>query len=72
MNSRRRIRLIVKLDGSVSARTENIYGEDCLSRINILENMLEALTVDSEFTEDFTKIRNQSDLTISHDQETSA
>ena len=72
MNPRRRIRLIVKLDGSVSAKTENIFGEDCLSKINVLENMLEALTVDSRFTEDFTKIRNQSDLTISRDQETSA
>lgn len=63
MNSaRQRIHLVIREDGSISAKTENIYGEDCLPKIDVLENMLEALTIDSSFTDDYLKKVSQSDV----------
>ena len=63
MNSaRQRIHLIIRDDGSISAKTENIYGEDCLPKIDVLENRLEALTIDSSFTDDY--LNNASQLEV--------
>ena len=62
-DARQRIHLIIRDDGSISAKTENIFGEDCLLKIDVLENMLDALTVDSNFTDDYSKNISQSDLT---------
>jgi hypothetical protein len=52
-NPRRRIILDVREDGSIAAKTEGIYGEDCIDKIEILENLLDALTVDSVFSKDY-------------------
>ena len=62
-DARQRIHLIIRDDGSISAKTENIFGEDCLLKIDVLENMLDALTVDSNFTDDYSKNISHSDLT---------
>jgi hypothetical protein len=56
---RRRIILDVSEDGSISAKTEGIYGEDCLDKIEILENMLDALTIDSVFSKDYFNASSQ-------------
>ena len=61
-DARQRIHLIIRDDGSISAKTENIYGEDCLPKIDVLENMLEALTIDSSFTDDY--LNNASQLEV--------
>ena len=64
MNSpRQRIHLIIRDDGSISAKTENVFGEDCLPKIDVLEDMLEALTVDSSFTDDYLKNVCHSEVT---------
>jgi hypothetical protein len=64
MNSpRQRIHLIIRDDGSISAKTENVFGEDCLPKIDVLEDMLEALTVDSSFTDDYLKNVSHSEVT---------
>ena len=68
-SSRRRIHLVVREDGSISARTEGIYGDECISKIDVLENLLDALTVDSSFTEDYTKVANHIEVTNSNDLE---
>ena len=62
-DARQRIHLIIRDDGSILAKTENIFGEDCLPKIDVLENMLEALTVDSTFTIDYSKNVSHSDIT---------
>lgn len=58
-NPRRRIILDVREDGSISAKTEGIYGEDCIDKIEILEDLLDALTVDSVFSKDYFNSGNQ-------------
>jgi hypothetical protein len=49
----------VRKDGSISAKTEGIYGEDCIDKIEILEDLLDALTVDSVFSKDYFNSGNQ-------------
>lgn len=47
--------LVVRLraDGTVDAETFGMTGEECLSYISALENLLEATTVQSSFTADY-------------------
>ncbi|MFT4471242.1 DUF2997 domain-containing protein [Arthrobacter sulfonylureivorans] len=42
-------------DGAVAAETRNIFGSDCLDYITLLEDLLEAETVSSSYTEDYTR-----------------
>ncbi|MGW6173826.1 DUF2997 domain-containing protein [Arthrobacter sp. NPDC055138] len=42
-------------DGSVAAETRNIFGADCLDYITVLEDLLEAETVSSSYTEDYAR-----------------
>ena len=68
-SARRRIHLVVRDDGSISARTEGIYGDECIGKIDVLENLLDALTIDSSFTEDYTKGVIQIEVNNSNDLE---
>jgi hypothetical protein len=52
-----RIIVDVSAAGIVSARTEGVLGERCLDYISVLEDMLEAETVQSAFTADYTRTR---------------
>jgi|688.fasta_scaffold176900_3 hypothetical protein len=69
---RQRIHLVIREDGSITAKTENTYGEDCLPRIDLLEDMLEALTFDSTFTDDYSKKISNVDVVSGINLETSA
>ena len=51
--SRVRIEVVVAPDGSVTATTHNTRGTDCLPYIQVLEDLLDATTVDSAYTEDW-------------------
>ncbi len=42
-------------DGTVAAETRNIFGSDCLDYITVLEDLLEAETVSSSYTEDYAR-----------------
>jgi hypothetical protein len=50
--------LVVKLraDGSVDAETFGMNGAECLEYIEALEALLDAETVSSSFTEDYTAV----------------
>ena len=54
----------VRPDGSVHAETLGMYGNECLDYIAVLENMLDAETTDSSFTEAYAHVKAE--------QETSA
>jgi hypothetical protein len=69
---RQRIHLVIREDCSITAKTENTYGEDCLPRIDLLEDMLEALTFDSTFTDDYSKKISNVDVVSGINLETSA
>ncbi|MCK9224632.1 MAG: DUF2997 domain-containing protein [Candidatus Muirbacterium halophilum] len=48
-------KLIIKIlpDGRIEANTSGIKGKECLSYIKILEELLDAETYKSEFTEEY-------------------
>lgn len=48
-------RLVVQigLDGKIKAETIGIKGKECLDYIQLLEKLLDAETVDSEFTSEY-------------------
>lgn len=64
-----RITVRVGRDGQITAETQGIKGKACLPYIALLENMLEAETVDSDYTSDFydaasiTQVSQNKDLT---------
>lgn len=45
----------VRPDGSVFADTHNIYGDECLDYITVLEDLLDATTESSSYTADRTR-----------------
>lgn len=49
----KQIKLRIFPDGQVQAETQGIKGKKCTDYIKILEELLEAETVDSEFTEEY-------------------
>lgn len=62
--STRRIVVTVNSDGTVAAHTEGIHGEECVDRIETLEALLDAVTVDSRFTDDYKRVRDHRMQTI--------
>lgn len=55
--------LIVQVhkDGTVNAETIGMFGDECLDYISVLEDLLEAETVQSSFTEDYKRAQITSD-----------
>jgi len=49
----RQIIVTVSADGTVGAETSGITGEACLDYIGILEDLLDARTTGSRFTDDY-------------------
>lgn len=49
----RRIVIRVRRNGSVSAETREIFGDDCLDYIPVIEQLTDASTVESHFTADY-------------------
>ena len=45
----------VRVDGLVTAETKKVTGTDCLDYISVLEDLLEASTVDSAYTAEYTR-----------------
>jgi|GEM_PF-780281 hypothetical protein len=60
---RRRIIVTVKPDGHLEARTEGIHGEECVDKIAALEALLDAVTVNSQFTDDYRSLGDRHRLT---------
>ena len=53
MSTHKQIVLTVAADGSVRAETRGIVGPSCLDQIALLEDLLDAHTETSEFTQDY-------------------
>ncbi|MFC8681838.1 DUF2997 domain-containing protein [Microbacterium ureisolvens] len=62
--------LVVRLraDGTVDAETIGMHGPECLDHIEALEALLDAETVSSRFTEDYTTASVQSTTAIETEQ----
>lgn len=50
-----RITVVVGADGQITAETHNAVGADCLPHVQVLEDLLDATTVDSDYTADWWK-----------------
>ncbi|MFD1706126.1 DUF2997 domain-containing protein [Siminovitchia sediminis] len=49
----KKLKIKIAEDGSVFAETIGIKGKDCLEYIELLEELLDAETVDSRYTEEY-------------------
>jgi hypothetical protein len=56
---KKQIQVRIFPDGRIEAETKNIKGSTCLKYIKPLEELLQAKTVDSHFTEDYYETVNQ-------------
>lgn len=58
-------RIVVRIapDGAIHAETEGIKGEACLDYIEALEDLLDAQTINSDFTDEYT----ETSTTIEHE-----
>jgi hypothetical protein len=43
-------------DGTISAETRGVTGTRCLDYVQVLEDLLDATTVDSAFTEEYSNV----------------
>ncbi|MEM5007387.1 DUF2997 domain-containing protein [Priestia megaterium] len=50
---KKQIKIEISSDGKITAETLGIKGKDCLSYIKLLEQLLDAETVDSEYTNEY-------------------
>ncbi|GIF63514.1 hypothetical protein Ais01nite_15490 [Asanoa ishikariensis] len=57
MSTRETVTVVVAPDGTVTAETHGIHGTDCLDYIAVLEDLLDATTVSSAHTADYTRAR---------------
>ncbi|WP_104164124.1 DUF2997 domain-containing protein [Cryobacterium sp. N22] len=53
----------VRPDGTVHAETLGMYGNECLDYIAVLENMLEAETTASSFTDAYAQVAAEQETT---------
>lgn len=51
----KRIQINVGSDGNIKAETLGIHGAKCLDYVSVLEDLLDAQSVESHFTADYTK-----------------
>ncbi|RWZ49729.1 DUF2997 domain-containing protein [Labedella phragmitis] len=66
----KRLVVQVRADGTVHAETFGMQGPECLDYIAVLENMLEAETTESAFTEDYYRSSvGQDDSVITEDRD---
>jgi hypothetical protein len=51
----KRLQINVGSDGNIKAETLGIHGSKCLDYVSVLEDLLDAQSVESKFTADYTK-----------------
>ncbi|MEU9824111.1 DUF2997 domain-containing protein [Micromonospora chersina] len=69
MTEQKRIVLTVTSEGLVSAETQGLIGDACLDYIAILEDLLDARTIESAYTADYSKrtvTSNQEERNVEH------
>ena len=62
--ARRALKVSVAPDGTVTAETIGFTGSACLSQIGVLEDLLEATTVRSAFTDEYFTAQTQSEARV--------
>lgn len=54
----KRVKIQIFSDGSIQAEIEGIKGKRCTDYIKILEELLDAKTIDSDYNSEFYEIEN--------------
>lgn len=54
-------------DGTVQADTVDILGPKCLDTVTLLEDLLEAASITSSFTDDYYRTKSRNDIEDSND-----
>ena len=67
MADRAELHVRVGPDGVVTAETRKVTGVACLDYIALLENLLEATTVDSAYTADYARSSTEQELENPHE-----
>ncbi|MEK4298640.1 DUF2997 domain-containing protein [Oceanobacillus sp. FSL W8-0428] len=49
----KKIRIEITSDGKIRAKTLGMKGEECLDYVELVEQLVDAETIDSEFTEEY-------------------
>ncbi|MBM7553229.1 DUF2997 domain-containing protein [Thalassobacillus pellis] len=62
----KRIRLVINKDGTISADTINVFGKECLKYMEMLEELLEAEIIDSDYKEEFYQKQSEINVSIEH------
>jgi hypothetical protein len=62
--AKRALKVSVAPDGTVTAETIGFTGSACLSQISVLEDLLEATTVRSAFTNEYFAAQTQSEARV--------
>lgn len=57
--NQKRLLINVDPDGNIKAETLGIHGTKCLDYVSILEDLLDAQSVESKFTADYAKIDSE-------------
>lgn len=58
-STKRALKVSIAPDGTVAAETIGFTGDACLSQIGVLEDLLEATTVRSAFTDEYVTTRTE-------------
>lgn len=58
MVKREQVAITIGLDGSIQAETIGYQGSRCLNTISLIEDLLEAETIDSQYKKDFFESNN--------------
>lgn len=64
---RQQIVVTIAPDGTISAATQGIKGTDCLDYIQVLEDLLEATTASSAFTDEYHETTTSTHHEVSND-----
>ena len=65
--TQRRILVRIAPDGAIHAETQGIKGEACLDYIEALEDLLDAETINSDFTHEYTETSTAIEHEVSRD-----
>ncbi len=60
----KRIIINISPNGKIIAETENMKGKQCLDYINILESLLDAETIDSDYTEEYYETELTTEISV--------
>ncbi len=57
--TQKKLSINVDPDGNIKAETLGIHGSKCLDYVSVLEDLLDAQSIESKFTADYLKVESE-------------